>query len=104
MTNHVHLVDEDEAVRNALSFLLETVGLSVRRFALPEAFLAQAAKLPPCCLILDIRISAISGLKLQEKRSRRGSTGPSSSSAVMAITRPAEVPFATGRWISSASR
>ena len=46
MTNHVYLVDDDEAVRHALSLLLETVGLTVRSFALPESFLAQAAKLP----------------------------------------------------------
>jgi len=36
MTNHVYLVDDDEAVRNALTFLLETVGLDVRSFASPE--------------------------------------------------------------------
>ena len=41
MSNHVYLVDDDEAVRNALSLLLETVGLNVRSFASPETFLAK---------------------------------------------------------------
>lgn len=67
MTNHVYLVDDDAAVRDALSLLLETVGLNVRSFASPETFLAQAENLTPGCLILDIRMPAISGLKLQEK-------------------------------------
>ncbi len=67
MSNHVYLVDDDDAVRDALSLLLETVGLNVRSFASPEIFLGQAAGFTPGCLILDIRMPAISGLKLQEK-------------------------------------
>ncbi|RLJ59972.1 LuxR family two component transcriptional regulator [Litoreibacter meonggei] len=76
MTNHVYLVDDDEAVRNALSLLLETVGLNVRSFASPEIFLNQAADLTPGCLILDIRMPAISGLKLQERLTDQGVTWP----------------------------
>jgi len=70
------LVDDDEAVRNALTFLLETVGLDVRSFASPETFLNQAPSLVPGCLILDIRMPAISGLKLQEKLNDKGMTWP----------------------------
>ena len=76
MTNHVYLVDDDEAVRNALSLLLETVGLNVRSFASPEIFLRKAADLTPGCLILDIRMPAISGLKLQEKLTDQGISWP----------------------------
>ncbi|MGB3279443.1 MAG: response regulator [Pseudorhodobacter sp.] len=76
MTNHVYLVDDDEAVRNALSLLLETVGLTVRSFASPEIFLNRVAGLAPGCLILDIRMPAISGLKLQEKLGELGVTWP----------------------------
>ncbi|MGJ8571988.1 MAG: response regulator transcription factor [Hoeflea sp.] len=72
MSNHVYLVDDDEAVRKALTLLLETVGLTVRSFASPEIFLNQADKMTPGCLILDIRMPAISGLKLQEKLSEQG--------------------------------
>lgn len=67
MSNYVYLVDDDAAVREALSLLLETVGLDVRSFASPEVFVSQAEELKPGCLILDIRMPAISGLKLQEK-------------------------------------
>lgn len=76
MSNYVYLVDDDEAVRNALSLLLETVGLDVRTFASPEVFLAQAADLKPGCLILDIRMPAISGLKLQERLTAQSITWP----------------------------
>lgn len=76
MSNYVYLVDDDDAVRNALSLLLETVGLSVRSFAAPEVFLAQATGLTPGCLILDIRMPAISGLKLQEKLAAQGIDWP----------------------------
>ncbi|MCK8462412.1 response regulator [Aliiroseovarius sp. S1339] len=76
MSNHVYLVDDDEAVRDALTLLLETVGLNVRSFASPETFLNQAAGFTPGCLILDIRMPAISGLKLQEKLTDQGITWP----------------------------
>jgi FixJ family two-component response regulator len=72
MTRPVHLVDDDQAVREALSLLLETVGIKVRGFATPEAFLAQLDGLEPGCLILDIRMPVISGLKLQDKLAERG--------------------------------
>lgn len=76
MSNSVYLVDDDEAVRNALSLLLDTVGLDVTSFASPEVFLAQASGLRPGCLILDIRMPAISGLKLQEKLTAQGIDWP----------------------------
>lgn len=76
MTRPVHLVDDDEAVREALTLLLETVGIKVHSFASPEAFLARLAGLEPGCLILDIRMPVISGLKLQEKLNERGVDWP----------------------------
>lgn len=50
MTNCVHLVDDDAAVRGASSLLLETVGFDVTSFVSPEVFLAQADKFKPRCL------------------------------------------------------
>lgn len=72
MTYPVYLVDDDEAVRGALSLLLSTVGVKMTSFADPQAFLARVDDLAPGCLILDIRMPAISGLKLQEKLAERG--------------------------------
>lgn len=76
MTRPVHLVDDDQAVREALTLLLETVGIKVRSFASPEAFLARLEGLKPGCLILDIRMPMISGLKLQERLSEQGIDWP----------------------------
>lgn len=76
MTQPVYLVDDDEAVRNALSLLLSTIGLSVKGFGDPTAFLGQLPRLEPGCLILDIRMPAISGLKLQEQLLAQGVDWP----------------------------
>ncbi|MFC3207406.1 response regulator transcription factor [Aquamicrobium soli] len=76
MIHPVYLVDDDEAVRKALTLLLSTVGISVTGFADPQAFLAQVPKLGPGCLILDIRMPAISGLKLQERLAEQGIDWP----------------------------
>ncbi len=76
MTTRVYLVDDDAAVRSALSLLLSTVGIDVIAFPGPEEFLQALPKLDAGCLILDIRMPAISGLKLQEKLNERGVTWP----------------------------
>ncbi|MDP0929928.1 response regulator [Paracoccus onubensis] len=76
MIHPVYLVDDDEAVRKALALLLSTVGITATGFADPQSFLAQVPKLPPGCLILDIRMPAISGLKLQERLTEQGIDWP----------------------------
>jgi FixJ family two-component response regulator len=63
----VYLVDDDEAVRKALSLLLSTIDIEVRTFADPTVFLAQLTRLEPGCLIFDIRMPVMTGLKLQER-------------------------------------
>jgi len=63
----VYLVDDDEAVRNALSLLLGTYGMSIETFGDPAAFLARAPKLKPGVLVLDLRMPAITGLQLHER-------------------------------------
>jgi RNA polymerase sigma factor (sigma-70 family) len=76
MNHPVYLVDDDEAVRRALSLLLSTVGVEVTTFADPQSFLARISALPPGCLILDIRMPMISGLRLQEKLADQGVDWP----------------------------
>ncbi|MBB6018728.1 response regulator transcription factor [Deinococcus radiopugnans] len=71
----VYLVDDDDAVRGALGFLLGTVGLNVRPFADGLALeRALDAGGPPAigCLLLDIRMPHISGLQLQVRLQERG--------------------------------
>lgn len=72
----VYLVDDDDAVREGLSLLLRTIGIGVRSFAAPGDFLAAFDRLVPGCLVLDIRMPQISGLKLQEKLVERGVNWP----------------------------
>ncbi len=76
MSSPVYLVDDDEAVRKALGLLLSTVGVTVTGFADPQAFLAQVGRLEPGCLVLDIRMPVISGLKLQERLAEQGIDWP----------------------------
>ena len=76
MTLPVYLVDDDDAVRKALILLLSTVGIKAKGFADPVAFLSQLAALEPGCLILDIRMPAITGLKLQEQLTEEGIDWP----------------------------
>lgn len=76
MSSPVYLVDDDEAVRRALGLLLSTVGVTVTGFADPQAFLAQVNRLEPGCLVLDIRMPVISGLKLQERLAEQGIDWP----------------------------
>lgn len=63
----VYLVDDDSAVRSALTLLLNTVGLQASGFADPVDFLRQVDTLPPGILIIDIRMPNLSGLLLQER-------------------------------------
>lgn len=67
MNHPVYLVDDDSAVRAALALLLKTVGVDVRTFEGPEELLSKISSLPRGCLVLDIRMPMITGLKLQEK-------------------------------------
>ncbi|MCV2866661.1 response regulator transcription factor [Albidovulum sediminicola] len=76
MSPPVYLVDDDRAVRDALCLLLSTVGIDVRSFPGPEEFLQALPALEPGCLILDIRMPVISGLKLQERLAGSGVDWP----------------------------
>jgi two-component system response regulator FixJ len=67
----VHVVDDDEAVRDSLRFMLEQEGLSVRTYADAHALLAT--ELPPLgCVVTDFRMPEIDGLQLQSRLARQG--------------------------------
>ncbi len=65
-------MDDDDAVRDALATLIGTVGLSVRDYADPRAFLAAFDPEAIGCLILDVRMPHLNGLQLQEQLTREG--------------------------------
>ena len=61
----VFLVDDDQAVRNALELLLETTQHRTESFASAEDFLEACNPDQPGCLVLDIRMPSMSGMELQ---------------------------------------
>ena len=52
----VHIVDDDEAVRQSLAFLLSAAGIPVRVYESATSFLAGLATLQAGCLITDVRM------------------------------------------------
>jgi len=68
----VFVVDDDPSMRTAIKELIEAVGLSCQTFASGHEFLE--AKLPeiPSCLVLDVRLPGLSGIKLQRELTERG--------------------------------
>ena len=63
----VHVVDDDDAIRDALAWLLRSRGLPARTWPSAEAFLAGHDPDQPGCLVLDIRMEGMSGVELFER-------------------------------------
>jgi CheY-like chemotaxis protein len=61
------IVDDDESVRQGLSRLLTSVGFAVNTFASAEEYLSSDQLERADCLILDIRMSGMSGIELQRQ-------------------------------------
>jgi len=60
----VSVVDDDESLRRSLRNLLRSVGFGVETFASAEEFLRSAHRGSTGCLVLDLRMSGMSGLDL----------------------------------------
>ena len=67
----VFVIDDDASVREAVTDLLESVGLKATVFASTEEFLSVAQREIPSCLVLDIRLPGMNGLEFQEELRRR---------------------------------
>ena len=63
----VHIVDDDEAVRQSLAFLLGSAGLTVRLYESAAAFLAGLSVVKKGCLITDVRMPEMSGIELLQQ-------------------------------------
>jgi FixJ family two-component response regulator len=63
----VYVVDDDEAVRDSLQWLLEGKGYRVRCFDSAESFLNRYDAREVACLIVDIRMGGMTGLELQNR-------------------------------------
>lgn len=67
----IHVVDDDESLRNAVMRLLKAAGYEVRGYATSGDFLMLQPYSEPGCLILDVRMPGPSGLELQEALNRQ---------------------------------
>jgi FixJ family two-component response regulator len=63
----VFVVDDNAAMRDALSSLIRSAGLRVATFASAKEFLRQNQPDTPACLVLDVRMPGMSGLELQRE-------------------------------------
>jgi two-component system, LuxR family, response regulator FixJ len=60
----VHVIDDDQAMRESLAFLLSTVGLEVQTYESAVAFLKVAREVDAGCVITDVRMPELSGVDL----------------------------------------
>lgn len=84
-----HLVDDDEAIRDALGWLLKSLGIPCTSYASAETFLTAWTPDLAGCLVLDMRMSGISGLDCFDRLRERNSTLP-----VIFLTGHGDVPLA----------
>ena len=61
---HVHIIDDDDAVRDSLTFLLNTAGIKVRSHPSAAGFLDTLADAQLKCVITDVRMPGMSGIDL----------------------------------------
>jgi len=66
-TSIVHVIDDDDALRDSLSFLLGTARLNVKTYESAEAFLAALPDANSGCIITDVRMPDMSGVDLLRK-------------------------------------
>lgn len=85
----VYVVDDDDAVRDALTMLLRSVGQQVEAFDSGVSFVERYRPDMAGCLVLDIRMPKMSGLEVQQRLRELGSTLP-----VIFITGHGDIPMA----------
>jgi FixJ family two-component response regulator len=68
----VHIIDDDDAVRDSLSSLIRSAGNEALVYASIDSFLAASRPNVPSCLLLDIRLPGANGLDFQSSLQRQG--------------------------------
>jgi len=89
MTQQAYIVDDDEAIRDSLSWLLHSRGVANLNYPSAEAFLEAWTPALSGCLLLDIRMQGMSGTELFEQLLERGNRMP-----VIFLTGHGDVPMA----------
>ena len=72
----IHLIDDDTAVRDALSLLISTVGLRVQAWEDPQRFMAEFDRQSIGAIVLDVRMPGISGLAVLDALVAQGVDQP----------------------------
>jgi two-component system response regulator FixJ len=72
----VHVIDDDDAVRESLEFLLRTAKIEVRTYDSANAFLKAMSGGGTGCIVTDVRMPGMSGVDLLRQLKARGSTMP----------------------------
>jgi two-component system, LuxR family, response regulator FixJ len=85
----VHVIDDDAAARDALTFLLSSANFLVRAYESAKSFFTDVPTAGTGCIITDVRMPEISGLELLRQLKNSGSSCP-----VIVITGQADVPVA----------
>jgi len=85
----VHIVDDDAAIRDALAWLLASRGLATQAWDSGEAILAALPLAEPACIILDVRMTGLSGPEVFARLRAAGCAAP-----VIFLTGHADVPVA----------
>ncbi len=85
----VHVVDDDEPVRDAIGMLLDSVGMAHACHADAQSFLTAYNPEQRGCLVLDIRMPGMSGLELQAELQKRDASLP-----IIFITGHGDIPMA----------
>ena len=85
----IYVVDDDDAFRDSLRWLLESSGYRVATYPSAATFLENYRLESGACVVLDVRMPGTSGLELQQEISRRGRSIP-----VIFVTGHGDVPMA----------
>jgi len=72
----IFIVDDDDAICEGLSNLLESLGMSTEHYPSAEEFFAHWNAARAGCLVLDVRLPGVTGVEFQERMQRSGSTLP----------------------------
>jgi two-component system response regulator FixJ len=85
----IHIVDDDEAIRHALTFQLQTAGYAVQDYVSAEAFLDAVPQGILGCVITDVRMPGITGLELVHRLKALGFCQP-----IIMMTGHGDIPLA----------
>jgi two-component system response regulator FixJ len=85
----IHVIDDDDGVRDSLVFLLDAAGLKARGYDSAARFLDRIESVEPGCIITDVRMPDMTGLELVGRLNALGASMP-----VIVMTGHGDVPLA----------